>query len=126
MLHADNVTCPTGDDLTVLEAANFSLCGVSGAGAWLPVVNVTFFNDDLDSSYELVNSSSGGDTFALDAVKVANRSLNNETLQYRCDVYFPPPTTLPGDTANRLWAKNAPSLLDDSCAKDYYLNVQCE
>lgn len=80
----------------------------------------------IDVPYELVNRSSGGDTFTLDAVKVANRSLNNETVQYQCDVYFPPPNTLLGDTANRLWAKNAPSLLDDSCAKDYYLNVQCQ
>ena len=118
----ENATkCQEGNQ-TAVEGDSFILCGVRGAGAWPPVINATFL--DVERDHIVFYNDTSNDLFALNFSIKANRTLNNEILNFSCDTYFPAPNSLPQNTYNRHHSNNAPKFLD-SCNEVLLMDIQC-
>ena len=110
-------------NLTIAEPSDFNLCGVRGAGAWYPVINATF--QDVQQSYRTPYTDNSEKNFAVNFSLTANRTLNNETLNYECSTYFLEPNSSSKTTDNRQYAVNAP-VFSDSCSGNLRMNVLCK
>ena len=119
----DNKPACLGGNLTIAEPNDFNLCGVRGAGAWYPVINATF--QDVQQSYLTPYTDNSEQTFAVNFSLTADRTLNNETLNYECSTYFLEPNFSSKDTNNRQYAVNAP-VFSDSCSGNLLMDVQCK